>query len=542
MAAQPRLSPPDLESLLEPLKKAAAHLNAMVAEGQSTLERTNLFINEVQTHLDQRKSMREQDHHNDKNMTLPQHRLAEYEDILRLAGLGLADQDKGLHPAPKHQRDNLDPPVFSLNTHPHHSRPLLYGAMNEQPILNGRACRLNRGSTPYDAAVEQMVSSQRKHRANRNALPNGTPYDKVISGHERRGHAHKHKVGHDPTPLILDDILGHFDILHKPQGPHPRQGLFRGLDTGYYDVKSHGPQSTLGLQARARLDNIHDNDLGIPPRPHPRDPERPNVRTPQHHITDSPFADGIKHHPKKNPLYESQARQTLDPRSTGHLAPLNFPGLLEPPTAAEISHWSSRVPAHDESDARLEQMRAYLRQQDQQVTTRYGKLKPKAPNPTPLRPLPTLFTEDLKQHPHRQYIILSRPYNKDTMRIYTAREAGLDSPTLPIQLPQVSDLNRPHIAAAISTALPTAAPEDTFHAQQHAQGPIVDASRSNTAHNNTGVGAITDPSNNAENPLIPSHACSDSSESGYDTPDFDESSGAGDEDKDEGEGLGWVGM
>ena len=359
MAAQPPLSPPDLESLLEPLKKAAAQLNNMVAEGQSTLKRTNLFINEIQTHLDQRNSAREQHRHNDKNMTLPQHRLAEYEEILKLAGLGLADQDEGLHP------NNLDPLVFSLNTHPHHSRPLLYGAMNEEPTLGGHGYRQNRGSTPYD----ETVSGQRKHRPHCSAPPNCTPHDSVIPGHERRGHAHKHKVGHDPTPLILDDILGHFDIRHKPQGPHPRQGLFRGLDTGYYDIKNPRPQPTLGLQARARLDNIHDNDLGVPPRPHPRNPERANVRAPRHHFTDYPFADGIKHHPKKNPLYPSQARQTLDPRSTGHLAPLNFPEVLQPPTAAEISHWSSLVQKNDDSDARLEQMRAHLRQQDQQVTT-----------------------------------------------------------------------------------------------------------------------------------------------------------------------------
>ena len=189
-------------------------------------------------------------------------------------------------------------------------------------------------------------------------------------------------------------------------------------------------------------------------------------------------------------------------------------------------------------------MRAQLRQQSAGTC---GVLKRKADHiGRPPRPAPNLFNDDLEQLPHHCYDVPFRPHTNGTMRAYTAREDGVHYPMPPIQpVQQVDDLNRPRVAVALSTALSKAAIDDTFHGQQHAHGPVVDAKRSNTARNNSGFGAITDPSNNDENPVISSHPSSDSSESsesGYDTPDFDESSDAGDEDKDDAEGLEWVGM
>ena len=547
MAAQPCLSAADVESLLEPIKTAAAQLNTMVGEGQSILERTTVFMNEVQTYLEQRDSARQQRRHDDKNMTPLHHGLAEHEKILRLAGLGLAAQNQGLHPPLQHQRNNLDPLEFGPSAHPYHN-PLIHGVANEQPIFSGCGRRLNRGSTPYDAADEQKVSDQREHRPNRSPLPYSTPDDRFISDDERRGHAHGHRLGHDPLPLISDfNPVCFLDTYYDLRGPYSRRGLYRGLDIGRYDVKSLGPQPTRGLQAR--LDNIYDTDLAMPPRPHHRNLEKANVRAPWHHSTDYPFPDGPKDHRIGEDLCKAQARQTLEPRSTGYLAPLTFTGIPRE-TAAEIDHWSSLVRKHNESDAdkrRLEQMRAQLRQQGEQHAARYGKFKRKASDiARPPRPAPNLFNDDFEQLPHHCHDVPFRPHKKGTIHVCTARKDGFDYPTLPVHLvQQVDDLNRPRVVAAMSKTLANAVIEDTFHDQKQAQGPVVDAKRSNIAHNNSGVGAFTDPSNNDENPNVPSDPSSDSSESsesGYDTPDFDESSGAGDEDKDDAEGLGWVGM
>ena len=548
MAAQPCLSAADVESLLEPIKRAAAQLNTVVGEGQSILERTTVFMNEVQTYLEQRTSAREQRRHDDKNMTPFHHGLPEYEKILRLAGLGLAAQNQGLHPPLQHQRNDLDPLEFGPSPHPYHS-PLMHGAASEQPMFGGRGRRVNRGSSPYDAADEQNVSGQRTHRPNRSPLPYSTPDDRFISDDERRGHAHGHRFGHDQLPLISDFNPGYFlDTHHDLRGPHSRRGLYGGHDTGHYDVKSLEPQPTRGLETR--LDNIYDDGLAMPPRPHHRNLDRANVRAPWHRSKYYPFSDGSKDHRIGKDLCEAQARQTLETRSPRHLAPLNLTGVLRPSTAAEIAHWSSLNRIHNESDAdkrRLEQMRAQLRQQEEQIAARNKGFKRKADHiARPLRSAPNLFNDDLEQVPHHGYDVPFRPHKKGTMRICTALEDGFDYPTLPVHpVQQVDDLNRPSIAVAMSTALRNAATEDTFHGQQHAQGPVVDAKRSNTAHNNSGFGAIAGPSNNDENPIISSHPSSDSSESsesGYDTPDFDESSGAGDEDKDDAEGLGWVGM
>ena len=545
MAAQPCLSAADVESLLEPIKTAAAQLNTMLGEGQSILERTTVFMNEVQTYLEQRDSARQQRRHDDKNMTPLHHGLAEHKKIIRLAGLGLAAQNQGLHPPLQHQRDNLDPLEFGPSAHPYHN-PLVHGAANEQPIFSGCGRRL---STPYHAADDQKVFGQRKQCPNRSPLPHSTPDDRFISDDERRGHAHGHRFGHDPLPLISDFNPGYFlDTYHDPRGPHSRQGLYRGLDTDHYNVKSLGPQPTRGLGARP--DNIYDNDLAMPPRPHHRNLETANVRAPWHHSTDCPFPDGSKIHRIGKDLCKAQARQTLEPRSTGYLAPLNFSGGLRASTAAEIDHWSSLVRKHNESDVdkrRLDQMRAQLRQQEEQHAARYGKFKRKASDiARPPRPAPNLFNDDFEQLPHHRYDVPFQPHEKGTIRVCTARKDGSDYPTLPAHfVQQVDDPNRLRFVAAMSKNLDNAVIEDTFHDQEHAQGPVVGAKRSNIAHNNRGVGVITDPSNNDENLIIPSHPSSDSSESsesGYDTPDFDESSGAGDEDKDDVEELGRVGM
>ena len=586
MAAQPCLSAADVESLLESMKTAEALLNNIVAEGKSTLNLLDkviaeghstlkcntIFINGVHTYPEQRDSARERRHPNDKNMTPLHHGLAEYGKIPRLAGHGLADQDEGLHLLLQHQRQNLDPLELGLNAHPDHN-PLLYGGL-------GRLRRLlNHDSTPYDAADEQMVSGQREHCANRGALPHGTPDDRFIFDNERHDHAHGHRYGHDRLPLISDfkpgSLLG---TDHNSQDPHSRQGLHRGLDTGHCDIKSLGPQPKRVREAR--LDNNYNNYLSITPRPHHQNLESANVRAPWHHSTDYPFPDGSKDHRIGKDLCEAQARQTLENGSTRHLAPLLFPEILGAttateidhqarqtlenrstrhraplifpealgaPTAAGIDHWSSQIRIHNESDAgkrRLEQMRAQLRQQSAGTC---GVLKRKADHiGRPPRPAPNLFNDDLEQLPHHCYDVPFRPHTNGTMRAYTAREDGVHYPMPPIQpVQQVDDLNRPRVAVALSTALSKAAIDDTFHGHQHAQGPVVDAKRSNTARNNSGVGAITDPSNNDENPVIPSQPSSDSSESsesGYDTPDFDESSDDGDEDKDDAEGLEWVGM
>ena len=162
------------------------------------------------------------------------------------------------------------------------------------------------------------------------------------------------------------------------------------------------------------------------------------------------------------------------------------------------------------------------------------------------RPAPNLSNDDREQLPHHRCDIPFRPHKKDTMHVCTARRDDFDYPTIPVHLAQqADDLNRPCVAVAMSTAPPKAATENTFHGQQHAQGPIADAKRSNTAHNNSGTGAIIDPCKNNENAVTLSHPWSDGSESsecGYDTPDFDENSDAGEEDKEDAEGFGWVGM
>ena len=535
MAARP--STADVESLLDPIKRAAAQLEKVVAEGQSILKRNTVFMNQVQTYLEQRDYAHEQGRHNDKNMASLQYGLDDYIVILRSAGYRLTDQDKGLCPPLQHQRDNLGPLEFGPSVLPYLS-PLLYGAANEQPLFGGRG---RGGSNPYDADDEEMVSDQHRHRLDFSALPYSMPKDRVISDNERRGQAHGHDNRH---PLISNFGPRSFlDTYHDSRDPPSRRGFHRGLDTGHYDVERLGPQPTRGLEARQ--DNTYDNNLAMSSHPHHRNLERANARAPWHHSTDYPFLDVSREHGIGKDLCEAQARQTLESRSTRHLAPLEFPGILPAPTVPEIGHWSTPVRTHNECDAenrRLEQMRAQLRKQNAA-----GILKRKADHiARPPRPATILFNGDLGQLPHHNYDVLFRPHQNGTTHVCTARKDGFDYPKLPVHfVQQVGDENRRRVAVAMPKALAKAATEDTFHGQQQTQGPVVDAKRSNTAHNNSGVGAITDPSNNDENLIIPSHPSNESRESsdnGYDTPEFDESSGADDEDKDDAEGLGWVGM
>ena len=535
MASQPCRSTADLEPLFDSMKRAAAQLENVVAEGQSILKRNNVFMNQVRTHLEQRDYAREQGRHNDKYMASLQYGLAEDIVILRSAGYRLADQDEGLRPSLQHQRNNLDPLEFGACVRPCRS-PLSYGAPNEQPTLDGW----------YDVADGQMVSGQHKNCLDFSALPYSMPEDRVISDNERRGHPHGHRFGDNRHPLISAfKPATLLDTYHDPRDSYFRRGLDRDIGTGHCDIESLEPHPTHGLEAR--LDSTHDNDLAMPLRPHHRNFERANARAPWHHSTEYPYLDHSEDHRIGKDLCEAQARQTLDPRSTRQLATLNFPGVLRAATAAGIDHWSSQVRIHDECDVkkqRLEQMKAQLREQNAAAC---GILKRKADHiaRTP-RPAPNLFNDDLGQLPQHSYDVPFRPHKKGTIHACTARKDDFGDPTLPVHpVQQVDDLNQPRVAVAMSKALSKAATEDTFHGQQHAQGPVVDARRSNAAHNKCSVGAITGLSNNDEDPIIPSHPSSDSSESsenGYDTPDFDESSSAGDEDKNDAEGLGWVGM
>ena len=568
MAAQPRASAADVESLLEPIERAAVQVNNVVAEGQSILERNTVLMNQALTYLEQRDSAREQGRHNDQNVTPIHQVFAEYQERLRLANHRLANQDEGLRPLLQHQRNNLDPLEFGLNAHPSLS-PQLRGAANEQPISGGCG---RRGSTPYDAADEEMVSGQHMYHPNISALPYRMPEDRVISDNERRAHtqpharvhaqaqaqeaqaqeahAHGHRFGDNRHPFLTSDFApGSFlNTTHDPRDPHLRQRLHRGLDTGHYDVSNLGPQPTRGLEAR--LDNIYDDELAMAPRPDQRNVERAHVRTPQHHSTDYPFPDDHKDNGIRKDLCEARARQTLEPRSTRHLAPLESPGFLPAPTVLETGHWSSLDRTNNGYEARrrrLQQMWAQNERDQERLAARWEEKKRKAGRiARSPRPAPNLFNDDLEQLPHHRCDVPFRPHKKDTVRVCTARRDGSDYPNLPGHLvQQVDDPNQPRVATAMSTALAKAATEDTFHGQQHAQGPVVNAKRSNTTHKNSVVRDITNSSNNDENRINPSHPSTDSSESsesGYDTPDFDDSPGAGDEDMEDAEGLGWVGM
>lgn len=561
MAAQPCLSAADAESLLEPLKTAAALLNNMVVQGESTLKHTNRLINEVQNRLQQHDSAREQHSQDDNYMSNLLHLLAKYGPGSRFASHGLADQDEGLHPPLGHQRNNLNSLDLAGLPHPYHS-PLLNGAANEQPTCGGRGVRPNRDTTPYDAADDQMASGQHKDRPNRSATPCITHEDVFMTDDERRGHAHGQRFRLDRLPSLSDFNPGSFlDTYHDPRGGQSRREPYRGHGTGHYGVQSLGSQPPRGHENR--LDNIYDHDSTMAPRPHSPNLERANVRVPWHHSTDYPFPDGFGDHRIGKDLCEAQARQTLDSRSTRHHAPLDFTSDLRVPTAVEIGNGSSPVRTHNRTDAdklKLARMQAQLRQlnkQDAGFNGINGITIPKAGHiARPLRtipdllnndPVPFFFNNDLEQPPRHCYDIPVRPDKKDTIQVCTARKDGFDYSTLPVHLVQrVNDLKRQRVAFAMSTALPKDANEGTFHGQQHALRPVDDAKRgNNTAYNSSGVGAITDPSKNDENPIIPPHPSSDSSESsdsGYDTPDFDETSGAGGEDKNDAEGLGWLGM
>ena len=537
MAAQPRLSTADIDALFEPIQIAVAQLNDTVVEGKSALKRTTDLMDELQTFL--RDFARDQRCHNDKNTSPHQNELAEFEAILRLTDQGLTMQDRGSHPPLQHQRDNVVPPEPGRDTHPYHC-PRSYGAATEQPIFRGHGHRLSSDSTSYIAANELMVSGQRKHCPNRSALPYSTPEDKCIADNKRCGHTHSHRTGDNRHPLISVFKPGSFlETYHNPRDPHSRRGLHRGLDTGHHDVESIELQPTHGREAG--LDNIYHHDLAMPSRPHHHNSERANVRAPWHHSTDYPLPDGFKDHRVGKDLYE--------PRSTSHLAPLTFFGPMDAPTAAEMGHWPLPIRTHNECDAdkrRLEQTRAQFRQQQEQFGCCEYIQRGAGNIARPPRPAPSFSNDDLEQLPHRRYDVPSRPNKKGTMRDSTARKDGSEYPRLLAKrVQQLDGLTRPPVGVAISTAVPKAAIEDISHRQQYAQGPVVEAKRSNTAHNDSGVGTITDLSNNDESPIIPSNPSSDSSESsesGYDTPDFDESSSASDEDKDDSDWFGWAGM
>ena len=313
-------------------------------------------------------------------------------------------------------------------------------------------------------------------------------------------------------------------------------------------ARALGPRPTRGLEAR--MDNIYDDDLAMAPRPYHRNFERANVGAPLLHSTDYPFPDDHIDHGIRKDLCEAGASQTLEPRSTRHLAALESPGFLPAPTVLETRHWSSLDRTNNGYEARkrgLQQMGAQNERDQERLAARREERKCKASR-VARSPCPAsnLFNDYLEQPPHYRRDIPFRPHQKDTMHVCGPRRDGFDYPTIPVHLvQQADDLNRPSVSVAMSTASPKAATEHTFHCQQHAQGPTADAKRSNTAQNKSGVGAITDPSNNDKNATTPSHPRSDdseSSESGYDTPDFDEISVAGEEDKEDAEGFGWVGM
>lgn len=520
------------------MKSAAAQLSIMLTEGQSTLKRTTDLIDKVQTCLEQRNSASEQCSYNDKNTTTPQYGPAEYKALARLvAKYGYVGQVEGLHPLVQHQPDNLAPLDLAHSVLPY-LEPYSYGSANEQPMIQEYMRRLNGASTSCSAADEQMISCQHTHHPNDSGLANIIPDNRCDN--KRRGHIHGHRSSHDRLPLISNFKTGSSsDTYHGPQDPHSQRGLYRGLDTGHYDVESLGPQRTHGLEAR--LDNINDNNLAMPSDPRHPDLERADVRTPWHRPTDYPISDGPKDHQIGKDLYEAQSRQTPETRSTSHRAPLNFNGPMDDPTAADIDYWRSWVQS-DADKRRLEQWQAQLRQSNVS-----GVLKRKAvKNPGPPCVPSNVFNDDLEQPLHHRYDVPFRPNKESTTRVCTARKDGFDYPALPEQgLQQLDVLKRPLVAAATSTVPAKATTEDTFHGQQHGQGPVVDAKRSYPAHNDAGVRTIIDPSKNDENPIIPSRPSIHSSESsrrGCDTPDIEDGSSAEHEDKDDAKVWGWLGM
>ena len=533
MAAQPSLSTADVESLLEPLKKAAAQLNNVVAEGQFVLKHHNVFMNQVQSYLERQNSPFEQ-RHNDKNVTPLLYRLGNYNASLELADYRLALQDKGLRALIQQQLDNLHRLGAGLDGHPYHS-PLLYGAANEKPIFGLFGDQLNCDSTPYDPADEQMVSCERKHCPNGSALPK--PEETIIPNNEGCVHTNGHGPCYNRHNLISDfETKSFLDTYHDPQYLPSRRGLDRGLDTCYNDVESLGPQPTHG--PKARQDNIYDIDLAMANH---RDPEKVNVREPWYQPTNRPALDGSKDHKIGIFPREAQASQTLEPRSTRQLAPPEFPDVLQATTAAEIRCLGSLARAHNRCDTkkrRLEQIRAQLR--EQQAATQ-GNFKRKADHLAgPPRPARNPFNNDLEQLPHHRHEAPFRPHEKDTMRLFTARKDDFDYPTLPGHLVQhVDNLKR---SRSSDTVFARGVISHSLRRQLLAQAPVTDAKGSDTTHHKSGVRAFTDTNNHDEHTTSLSHFSSDSSdssESGYDTPDFDESSGAGDEDKDKAEGLGW---
>ena len=515
MAAQP-----SVESILGNITRAAIQLNNAVAEGQSILKHHTLFMNQVRTYLERRDSPHEQ-RPNDKNVTPLLYSLENYTASLSLAGRKIAHHEERLRVPVQQWRDDLNRLDSGRDVHSCHNT-LLYGAANDGPIFGGRGNQPNRDSTPYDAADEQMASGQRKHCPNGSALPK--PEETIIPDNERCGHTHGQGSGHDRHPLISNCGPGSFlDTYHNLQDIPFRRGLDRVLDTSHYDVKSLGHQVT--RDPKARQDLMNDYDLAMASVPHHRDSESANVRAPWHHSTDDPVTDGSKVYAFDPAYWEAEAFPALEPRSSRHPTLLEVSNLLKAPTTAEAGHRDSLAKAQQKRDLkkrRLEQMRALLRAQHAATP---GNIKRKADHlgtwPDPRLPVRNPF--------------------------YGAQQVDFDYPTLPWgPVQQVDDLNRPPSSDALCAALDKAVIDQSLHNKKHAQGPVVNAKRSNTTPDKSGVTAITDTKNDDENVILSSHFSSDSSESssesGFNTPDSEKNSGAGGEVKDDAVVQGWADM
>lgn len=512
----------------------------------------------VRVCMPQRRPAREHDRYeDDEEMTPPHYGQSRRGKNLRHVGRGLASQDRDIYPSLEQQYNDLG------------------------PAEHGRRGRRYPSPPPYDAADEELEFDRRGRRRNRGPTSYDEADDGFIFDDELHGDFSRHRLRSDRLPFPARDMgMGHFDQCSyldtnlNPRSLHAPRGLrgSRDMDVDY--LSGLRPQVRRGMEPRLNnYDSFPDNyddyfDMG-------RRLDRRDLGRAGRYRTEYCFQDDFDDDHLQDSIYE--ARHRLRNRLRGyHPSDLSiqsvfddyrdeFTGEIRAPTAAEIIHRAFLIEMHHEFDAgdrereRQEAEDFEVHDIGRDLPDRRGRM-PRVAGPRPA----DIWDGDVEFHrvrrgdpsqPHQAGNRQSPPQDpRANDKVDRSRGRNQQAPpsydsvtpaqvAARVQAELANDANHPAVAAAVAYATAEEVPRD----QQHAPGRVAHAKiRGAPRH---GAGAINNPNNLSAAPretsidrARPSPAevgdhgrCSDSSDSGADTPDDgSETSRAGDDNSEGG--------
>lgn len=558
---------------------------------------TNLTNRAAQLRMEQRRLASLHDRYEDDEvLALPQYRHARHGEDQRRADIGVTNPDRAFYPPSQpayNDLDSLEPGQYR----PFYGRRLSDSADEESDFDRHRG-RLHRGPPRYDAAGDRTVFDDERH-GSFHGWPSPArdmetrDFDREIfrAVDPDLRYSHPPLGPHNQLPFHARDMeTRDFDgeifrafnpnlrYSHPPLGP-----------LGSHDIELDRLEDLEARLRRSAYPSFYPTYDGIDPEPSmdSRDFGRVGTRAAGRSRSEYHFDDFEDDDLDQN---FREIPPSCRPRRAGHRSDLDFrfvgddsedepSGELRAPVAAGRRHRLSPVQRHDGIDA--EELDAEDREwerQEAQIGKRYmeedsdideiahvylrderGRV-PRAARP---RPAANLSSDDLEESPRGRR---SRPFrprqagNRQNSRRNPRTKAQLDNsarrtdtqqappsydsvaPTQVTARVQAEQFNDPHhtsvaptvsnnthshahpVAAVVANKTLESTAREILRAQQQFLTPISQAKNGRTAHDGASVESDNDRS--------------DSSDTGYDTPDEDsETSRAGDEISEGGDGL-----